>query len=191
MELQHYIDEIRRQVEAAAAAGGEDTAALAERLMVPLDASIRLAFLEALSEAAQQITCDLAPGSVQVRLHGRDPDFVVMVPSEPAASHLTTGPASTADDWLAVPRVGHIAGEESGTSRINVRMPDHLKVRIEQAAADEGLSVNAWLVRAAAANLDRSDASRRLEPRGPQGAQRVTGWGALVTGVGPANRDSP
>ena len=176
MELQPYIDEIRRQFEAAAAAGGGDTASLAERLTAPLDAAVRLALLEALSEAAQQITCDLAPGSVQVRLHGRDPDFVVMVPREPVVNYSTTGPASSAEDWLAVPHVGHIAGEEGGTSRINVRMPDHLKVRIEQAAADEGLSVNAWLVRAAAANLDRSDLSRRLEPRGPQGAQRVTGW---------------
>ena len=61
-------------------------------------------------------------------------------------------------------------------SRINLRMPDHLKARIEQAAVGDGLSVNAWLVRAAAAGLDRNDATRRAERRAPKGAQRYSGW---------------
>jgi HicB family len=61
-------------------------------------------------------------------------------------------------------------------ARINLRMPDHLKARVDHAAAGEGLSVNAWLVRAAAAAVERSDPSRQLEQRGPQGAQRFTGW---------------
>ena len=57
-------------------------------------------------------------------------------------------------------------------SRINLRMPEHLKARVERAAADEGLSVNAWLVRAAAVALERANPERRA----PQGAQRYTGW---------------
>lgn len=61
-------------------------------------------------------------------------------------------------------------------SRINLRMPDHLKARIEQAAASEGLSVNAWLVRAAVAALERGGPSRRQERRPATGAQRYTGW---------------
>jgi uncharacterized protein (DUF1778 family) len=61
-------------------------------------------------------------------------------------------------------------------SRINLRMPDHLKARIEQAAASEGLSVNAWLVRAAATALERTGPSRRHERRASKGAQRYTGW---------------
>jgi uncharacterized protein (DUF1778 family) len=61
-------------------------------------------------------------------------------------------------------------------SRINLRMPDHLKARIEQAAASEGLSVNAWLVRAAAVALERTGTSHRRERRVSYGAQRYTGW---------------
>ena len=61
-------------------------------------------------------------------------------------------------------------------SRINLRLPDQLKARVEQAAAGEGLSVNTWLVRAAAAALDRSDPSRRRRRRGPTGTQHYTGW---------------
>ena len=60
-------------------------------------------------------------------------------------------------------------------SRINLRMPERLKARVEAAAAGEGLSVNAWLVRAAAAAADRGGAGRR-EGRAPQGAQHYRGW---------------
>jgi hypothetical protein len=61
-------------------------------------------------------------------------------------------------------------------SRINLRLPDHLKARVEQAAGREGLSVNAWLVRAAAAALDRADPDRRRAARPSRGTQHYTGW---------------
>jgi uncharacterized protein (DUF1778 family) len=61
-------------------------------------------------------------------------------------------------------------------SRINLRLPDRLKSRIEEAAAGEGLSVNAWLVRAAGAAVERRDPIRRREGPTPHGAQRFTGW---------------
>ena len=77
MDLQPYVDAVRHELAVAAAAGGQDAEALAERLTAPLESAIRLALLEALSEAAEQITRDLAPGSVDVRLRGRDPEFTV------------------------------------------------------------------------------------------------------------------
>ncbi len=72
MDLQPYVDEIHRQLEAAAETGGEEARALAQRLAAPLDAAIRLSLLDALSAAAQEITCDLAPGSVEC-VTGRTP----------------------------------------------------------------------------------------------------------------------
>jgi hypothetical protein len=69
-----------------------------------------------------------------------------------------------------------VEGDEGTISRINLRMPDHLKARIEHAAGREGLSVNAWLVRAAAVALERTDPGRRRERRAPRGTQRYTGW---------------
>src|SRR5436853_256037 len=142
MDLQPYVDEIHRQLDAAAEAGGEDARALAHRLGAPLDAAIRLCLLEALSTAAQEITCELAPTAVELRLRGRDPEFAVTAPVEQA-------PGGEAD---AAP-VGVVAGDDGAMARINLRMPDHLKARVDDAAAIEGLSVNAWLVRAAAAAL--------------------------------------
>jgi hypothetical protein len=178
MDLRPYIDEIHRQLEAAAETGGEDARALAERLVAPLDAAIRLSLLDALAAAAQEITCELAPASVEVRLRGRDPEFVVTTPTEPAGDDPVAGADATADDWSAagVAAVGAFAGNEGGMARINLRMPEHLKARVDHAAGGEGLSVNAWLVRAAAAAVERADPSRRLERRGPQGSQRFTGW---------------
>src|SRR4051794_35189112 len=135
MELTTYVETLRRDLSVAAEAGGDDARALAERLTAPLEASIRLVLLDALSAAADDITRELAPGSVELRLRGGDPEFVVSAArvDEPAAEP----PASDADD-------GPVA-------RINLRLPEQLKAAAEQAAARERLSVNAWLVRAVAA----------------------------------------
>ena len=181
MDLRPYIDEIHRQLEAAADAGGEEARALAERLVAPLDAAIRLSLLDALAAAAQEITCDLAPGSVEVRLRGRDPEFVVTSPAEPAGDDRAAGAGTTSDDWPAGGAAGlnAAAGDEGGMARINLRMPDHLKARVDQAAAGEGLSVNAWLVRAAAAALERADPSRRLERQRPAGRAALHRLGPL------------
>ncbi|MGZ4110705.1 MAG: hypothetical protein ACXVP7_13605, partial [Actinomycetota bacterium] len=71
MQLEPYVESIRRQLEVAAEAGGEDARALAERLLAPLEAAIRLALQDALADAAEDITLELAPGSVELRLRGR------------------------------------------------------------------------------------------------------------------------
>ena len=163
MDLGPYVENIQRQLEVAAEAGGDDARALAERLVAPLDAAIRLTLQDVLTAAAEQITCELAPGSVELRLRGRDPEFVVTPPPVDLP----------ADDFgpVAFPE-----GDESTMTRINLRLPDHLKTRVEQAAAGEGLSVNTWLVRATAAALERTDPGRRRDRRPVQGTQRYTGW---------------
>jgi hypothetical protein len=172
MDLGPYIEDIHRQLEIAAEAGGEDARALAERLVAPLDAAIRLALQDVLAAAAEEITVELAPGSVELRLRGRDPELVVTPPPvDRSAEDVIEGDETMPDRAPIV-----APGDEGTVSRINLRLPDHLKTRVEQAAGIEGLSVNAWLVRAAAAALERTDAARRRERRAPQGAQRYTGW---------------
>src|ERR1700691_1512556 len=92
MELDGYDADLRGQLAAAAENGGEDVRAVAERLSVALDAAARLVLLEALSDAASEITRELAPGAVDVRLRGRDPELVV---SRPAGTEFAeTAPAS-------------------------------------------------------------------------------------------------
>jgi hypothetical protein len=174
MDLTPHVERLRYELGVAAAAGGEDARALAERLTAPLESAIRLVLLEALSEAADEITRELAPGSVEIRLRGREPGFAV-----------TPAPAddTTTTDHDAAGAMGGGAGgvapdlDEGAMTRINLRLPDTLKTRVEEAAGHERLSVNAWLVRAATAALTSGD---RGTPRPPRRAstsgQSLTGW---------------
>lgn len=175
MELGPFIEDIHTQLDAVAQAGGEEALELARRLAQPLDAAIRLAILDVLAAAAEEITVELAPGSVELRLRGREPRFVVTPPPvDLAVREEADRLDADLGDWVASRPAGE--GDEGTISRINVRMPDSLKAGIEHAAEREGLSINAWLVRAAAARLERSEGTRGRERRAPQGAQRYSGW---------------
>jgi len=175
MDLTSYVTNLGREFATLAEAGGEEARALVERLTGSLESAIRMTMLDALSAAADEITRDLAPGSVQVRLRGRDPNFVVTPPpAEPLELAAKDAPApvdGASDSDL-------LLTEDGPAARINVRMPEQLKAAIEEAAAREGRSVNAWLVRAAAAGLQRADRDQRREPRGnaKRTQQRLTGW---------------
>ena len=180
MELQRYVNGLREQLAVASAAGGEEARALAERLTAPLDAAVRLMLLEALSAATAEITRELAPGSVEVRLRGGDPEFVVSAPP-PGLGRSVEGAVGDApspeEAWPVGGTASPSTSGEGGQSRINLRLPDHLKKRVEQAADRDGLSINAWLVRAAAVAVERSEAGGRAEPDGPRGNRHFTGWG--------------
>src|SRR4051812_41638249 len=144
MDLTPYVDQLRRDLLTAADAGGEDARALAERLTAPLESSVRLALLSALSQAAEELTSQLAPGAVDVRLRGRGPRFGVT----PPPSEIHAGP----DTGSPVPEVMDHAfdRDEGGTLRIALRLPEQLKTRVDEAAARLGVSVNSGLVRAVA-----------------------------------------
>jgi predicted HicB family RNase H-like nuclease len=194
MHLDRYVDDIARQMAVVAAAGGPEAEALAERLVLPLRSAVRLALLDSLSAAADELTLELAPGSVEVRLRGGEPSFViegvtatesVSVPDS-APSHASAEEAITAEieaamrSFTALDGLSTVTADEGGSTRINLRMPDSLKARVEAAALREGRSVNAWLVRAAAAALERSAPVPPSAPSSPaasrRGSKRVTGW---------------
>ncbi|MEW9528206.1 toxin-antitoxin system HicB family antitoxin [Microbispora sp. NPDC049125] len=170
MQLTPYVDTLRHELAAAADAGGDEARALAERLTSPLESATRLILLNALSAAMDEVTRELAPGSVHVRLRGLDPEFVVT----PTPAHETYEEAAERES----PPTPYVPpeGDESGAARINLRLPAHLKTRAEEAAGQEGLSVNAWLVRAVAAALDSGERGRPTGRRRHGGQQGYTGW---------------
>ena len=172
MDLTPYVSNLGREFAGLAEAGGDEARVLAERLTGALEPAIRMTLLDALSAATDEITRDLAPGSVELRLRGRDPNFVVTVPP---AEPLKDAAEDTAE---GVADGGPPIAEDGPSSRINVRLPEQLKAAIEEAAAQEGRSVNAWLVRAASAALQRSDRDQRPQQpdSGKRTRQRVTGW---------------
>lgn len=166
MNLAIYVESLREHLIAAAEMGGAESKAVVDRLSAGLGAATRLVLLEAISAAADEITRELAPGAVEIRLRGSDPDFVVILPSDATGADAADG---TTTPLGVIPQ----GGEEGGTSRLNLRLPEGLKVRIEEAARREGLSLNAWLVRTAAAAAERPLGQRS---RTPSGNQRYTGW---------------
>ncbi|BFU44205.1 toxin-antitoxin system HicB family antitoxin [Krasilnikovia sp. MM14-A1004] len=165
MDLTPYLETLRADLTAAAAPGGSETQRAADLLGHALEASARLALLEALSDAAAEITTRLHGAGVEVRLRGREADLVV--------TEAVTEPA---------PEPPTLDGGD--LARLTLRMPEALKNHVEQAAAAEGISVNAWLVRAVTAaatqpgappRSGRSERSGRAEPAGRQG-KRITGF---------------
>ncbi|MEV6232864.1 toxin-antitoxin system HicB family antitoxin [Saccharopolyspora shandongensis] len=168
MDIGVYVDGIRRELAVAAEVGGDDARELAERLTTPLESALRLTLLDALSSAADEITRELAPGSVDLRFRSGEPEFVVTTPLVAHGEAADDGENAQAEVRPV------LEADEGAMSRINVRMPEKLKARVEEAAAREGLSVNAWLVRAAAAAVEPAGrpAGRSSGRRG----QRYTGW---------------
>lgn len=176
MDLTRYVDELQRQLSTAAAAGGDEARDLAGRLTAPLDAAVRLVLLEALSAAAGEISAELAPGSVDVRLRGGEPEFVVAAPAPQAVTEPATVSAVPSP---ALPLTGPSSADAdaSATTRTTLRLPDHLKAQAEAAAAREGVSVNTWLVRAVAAALDQPTGRPAPQPGpGQPSGNRLTGW---------------
>lgn len=158
MELEQYVTDLQRQLANAAENGGDDTRAVAERLAAGLDAATRLVLLDALSAAVGEITRELAPGSVDLRLRGREVEFVVAQ----AAAEPDTEAIAVADL------------DDASTSRTTLRLPDALKARVDDAAAADGLSVNTWLVRAVAAALQPKQ--RRSAQRTLRTGDNFAGW---------------
>ena len=166
MDLTPYVESLRHDLAAAADAGGPEAKAAAERLVLALDPAIRLALMDALSQAAAEITVELPAGSVEVRLRGRDPELVVDVPAGPVPTAPTTSPIAGADaDEDDEPGTGSLA-------RITLRLPETVKTRAEDLAARSGQSLNGWIVSALrTATLD--------PPQGqptPDRGRRMSGW---------------
>lgn len=132
MEMARFVAGLEADLAAVAAVGDDETAAAAERLTQAIRGSAGLRLLDALGQAALEVSEQLPSGHVEVRLSGQDPAFVYVGETE-------AEPETAPDDGL--------------TARITLRLPESLKASIEAAAAREGVSVNSWLVRALARSV--------------------------------------
>ena len=149
MQIDGYVQALREDLARVAAVGDESTARAAELLAVALESALGRRLLEALGEAALELSGQLGDGRVEVRFAGGDPELVLVRDEEATAAE----PA-----------------DEAFTARISLRLPESLKARLETAAARDGVSVNTWLVQVLA---------RVAEPRPSSGGsrRRLTGYG--------------
>jgi HicB family len=160
MDITGYVDRLRADLVAAAASGGEAMVDAAERLATALDAAVRMALLEALSDAAAEISTELDGGAVEVRLRGRDPEFVVTPPAQSPVTDAADASGAGADE------------DDGVTVRITLRLPESLKQRVEEAATRSRQSLNTWLVEAARSASREPTSSREWRVSG----QRLSGW---------------
>jgi hypothetical protein len=165
MDLLPYVARLHRDLGAAAEAGTDEIRVAAERLAAVLESSTRLVLLDALVEAAGEISRELDPGSVDVRLRGQQVHLAVTAPPAAAAPAEPAGPVPSTD-----------TDDDGGTARLSLRLPERLKREVEQAAEADGLSVNAWLVRSIGSVVAAPAApASRPTPTTAHG-QRRTGW---------------
>ena len=148
MQMAPHIEALQSDLAEIAALGDEATAQAAQRLSLALRSSVGLRMLDALTEAALELSAQIPTGHVEVRLAGQDPTLVFVAEQE------------------AEPP----AAEDDQSARITLRLPESLKARLDAAAAREGVSVNTWLVRA----LSRAVSSPRPSIRV---GNRLTGFG--------------
>jgi hypothetical protein len=161
MLLAPIVEGLEDDLKRAAAVGGEETRRAAEVLAEALGSSVRLRFMDALQQAAEELSASLPGLGVEVHLQGRDPVLTAT----------TTGPAErfgVGDDDSSGEGAGDVGGEAE-MARITLRIPERLKVQVERAAQGQGISVNSWLVDAAGRALQLPLAGRR-------GPRRVTGF---------------
>jgi hypothetical protein len=183
MDITPYVESLRQDLIAAAEAGGPEAKAAAERLTLALDPAVRLALMDALSQAAAEITSELPSGSVDVRLRGREPQLVVDVPTMamPTAPEPPMPPAPPSPEDLE-----DVEGDDA-VARITLRIPESLKYKAEELAAKGGHSLNSWIVnvvraatRERAINVDIDLSSLPFGPGDPmgrgRGPKRMTGW---------------
>ncbi|WP_460787860.1 toxin-antitoxin system HicB family antitoxin [Nocardioides maradonensis] len=171
MDITPYVDNLRRDLLAAAESIGDQAREVAERLGFALDPAARLALMEAVSQACAEITAAMPAGGVDVRLDGRDLDFLIHGATPEAAPE---APAAVE------------AEEEGDLARITLRIPESVKARVEDAAAKAGQSVNTWLVNLARAatsdraihiDVDLSSVPFGADfPFGKRGPRQMRGW---------------
>jgi hypothetical protein len=129
MNLTIVLEGLQEDLRGLAELGDERSQQIANRLGEALSSTLRLKLFDLLSQAAVELSSKLPSGHIEVRLAGQEPELVFVDSGGGEAA----GPV----------------GEEL-SARISLRLPESLKGAVEKAAAREGISTNAWLVRAIA-----------------------------------------
>lgn len=160
MELSPYIESVRAGVVNASSLADEQTQHVAQRLGTAIESSTRLALIQALSDAAGTISAELAPSSVELRMVGQDPEFVVSLQTGEAEPTLLMPEPESASEETA-------EAEDEPVARITLRLPQSVKARVDEVASSEGISTNAWLIGAVMDALSERSGSRPEWPQPP------------------------
>jgi hypothetical protein len=185
MDLTPYVSQLREDLTAAASAGDEQTRHTAAVLGVAVEPAARLAIMNALSDLAAEVTAALEDRVVEVRLDGRDVRVAVSSPSDSgpdaagssASGHGASWPGADGPPPPFEPGAAHFGEAGGDVRRMTLRLIDQVKAQAERAAAEQGVSLNAWVSQAVAGAL-RGEPWK--DPRWASGDRRdrnrVQGW---------------
>jgi hypothetical protein len=165
MDLSPYIESVRTGVANASSLADEQTQHVAERLGTAIESSTRL-LIQALSDAAGTISADLAPSSVELRMVGTDPEFVVTVQTGEAEPTLLMPEPEPADEDTSGSSTAE--PDDEPVARITLRLPQSVKARVDEMASSEGISTNTWLIRAVMDALSERSGPRPEWPQPPR-----------------------
>jgi hypothetical protein len=148
MNVAAYVEALQQDLANVAGVGDEAVAEAARRIAAALESSLRLRLMDAIGEAAAELTNQLPDGHVELRVTAGEPELVyVPDPGAPAPTSL-----------------------EDLSARITLRLPETLKAIVDAAAQEAGVSANTWLVQ----QITRSADPKR---RPHKGGRRMTGYG--------------
>ena len=182
MDLSTYVTQLREDLASAAAAGDEQTQRTGALLGAAIEPAARLALMNALADLAAEVTAALGDRVVEVRLDGRDVRVAVSAPDDDADE---PEPESAQPPFAGFGPRGFagFGGRAAGDiSRVTLRLVEQIKNQAEQAAANQGMSLNSWVAQAVQGALagHQHGKSGRRDGResGPDGrdGKRVKGW---------------
>lgn len=179
MDLNPYLRNLREDLLAAAAVGDEEVRRAAALLGAAIEPAGRLAIMNALSDLAAEVTRALDSHVVEVKLDGRDLNVTVSrreAEDAPATAGEAVGHHLHPDDLR---RAMQDAGGE--LSRTTVRLFNDLKSQAEQAASEQGVSLNTYISRAVS-NSVRTSVPPGMGGKRDRGRHGEGGDGRTVTG---------
>lgn len=149
MQTSWFTESLRSDLEAVGSMGSDKAMKVADRLITVALPLAKARMLEAMSMALAELSAVMGVDGIDLRVSGDDVTFVPTQPSAPAQQSVVD------------------PGEQA---RFSLRLPDDLKVRIDERAAAEGISTNTWIVRALESAVGHGS---RHSPRG----RHLSGFG--------------
>ncbi|MQA61409.1 MAG: toxin-antitoxin system HicB family antitoxin [Actinophytocola sp.] len=170
MDLTPYIASLREDLSTTASAGDENTRKVAAMLSAALEPAVRLAMMNALSDLAAEVTASLDDHVVEVRLDGKEVRVVV-----------TGGSGSSSDSGQGerTQSAPPPPPPEGDISRMTLRLFEEIKRKAEQAAADQGVSLNTFVQQAVQGALHtKGGVWGKATGRGdePESGRGLHGW---------------
>src|ERR1700683_4607369 len=142
MQTSWFTESLRSDLEAVGSMGSEKAMKVADRMITVALPLAKARMLEAMSMALAELSAVMGVEGIDLRVSGDDVTFVPTQADRP--------PTTVVDQ----------SGEQA---RFSLRPPDDLKTRVDDRAANEGISTNTWIVRTLEAAVGHG---ARHSPRG-------------------------